>query len=113
MIRLSGTRYGKQNKYNNVRTRIDGINFASKAEARRYESLKIMKQAGAIRWFLMQVPFHIPGEPKAVRYVLDFMICYADGSIRFEDVKGKTTRLFLTKQAIVQAQYGVKIEIVK
>lgn len=112
-IRLSNTRYGSQNKYHNVRTRIDGVNFSSKAESRYYLSLKAMKQAGAVKYFLMQVPFHIPGEPKAVKYVVDFMVKYADDSIRFIDVKGVETRLFKTKRAIVQAQFGVQIETVR
>lgn len=113
MIRLSNTQYGSKNKYRNKPTVIDGIRFASLAESRYYVSLKAMKQAGAVKWFLMQVPFHIPGEPKAIRYVLDFMICYADGSIKFADVKGVETQVFKTKRAIVQQQFGIKIETVR
>lgn len=112
-IRLSHTQYGTRNKYNAQPQVIDGIRFASKAESRYYLSLKAMRQAGAVKYFLMQVPFHIPGSPKAVRYVVDFMVKYADGTIRFIDVKGIETRLFKTKRAIVQQMFGVEIETVK
>jgi len=34
------------NKYRNVRTEVDGIKFASKKEARRYQELRLLEKAG-------------------------------------------------------------------
>ena len=51
----------KKRKYANVRTQVDGIWFDSKLEARRYGELKMLKAAGQVEYFLMQVPFHLPG----------------------------------------------------
>lgn len=85
---------------------VDGVLFASRAEARRYLELKALRAGGAVRFFLRQVPFHLPG---GVRYVLDFLVFWADGRETFEDVKGVRTELYELKRRQVLDLYGVEI----
>lgn len=99
----------KKSKYSAVRTVVDGIPFDSKKEARYYEQLKQRKAAGEVLYFLMQVPFRLPG---GVRYVIDFMEVHADGRIHWVDVKGVETPLFKMKKKQVEELYGVEIETV-
>jgi hypothetical protein len=100
-----------RHKYGAVRTELDGIKFASKAEARYYGQLKIRKDAGEVVQFLRQVPFHLPG---GVRYVCDFMVFCADGSVEFIDVKGMKTAAFVAKQKMVEELYApIRIKCVK
>lgn len=46
-------------KYHAVRTTIDGITFASKAEARRYAELKMLEKAGEIKGLELQPRFRL------------------------------------------------------
>lgn len=99
-----------RNKYGAKATIVDGIRFASKAEARYYTDLIVAKRSGALRFFLRQVPFHLPG---GVRYVCDFAEFWTNGEIKFVDVKGHKTRDFINKKKIVEATYPVEIMEVK
>ena len=47
----------KRNKYNAVRTIVDGIAFASEDEAKRYGELKMFERAGRITDLLLQPQF--------------------------------------------------------
>lgn len=85
---------------------VDGILFGSKAEAARYRELKALSASGAVRFFLRQVPFHLPGK---TRYLLDFLVFWADGRQTFEDVKGVRTQLYELKRRQVLELYGVEI----
>lgn len=100
-----------RHKFGAIRQEHDGFKFSSKAEGRYYLWLKAEKAAGTVLHWLMQVPFHLPG---GVRYVVDFMIFMADGSVRFVDVKGMETESFKAKKRIVEAMWpGITIEVVK
>lgn len=100
-----------RNKYCavSIQTR-DGIKFSSKAEHEFYQQLVWLHQAGEIKFFLRQTPFHLPG---GVKYLVDFSIFENDGSVRFVDVKGFETKEFKIKKKLVEAIYPVKIEIIK
>jgi hypothetical protein len=99
----------KRHKYNvsprEMRT-IDGITFDSKAEMHHYRKLKDMQAQGLIRYFLRQVPFHLPGN---VVYRTDFMVVYTDGRIEYVDVKGMRTAMYKLKRKQVEALFPVKI----
>jgi hypothetical protein len=88
----------------------DEMHFPSKLEARVYGKLKLEQQAGFVLFFLRQVPFHLPG---GVKYVCDFVVFYADGSVKFIDAKGMETSEFKMKKKMVEDLYPVTIEIVK
>lgn len=98
-----------KHKFNAKQTVIDEKKFASKLEARYYNSLKIRQSAGDVVFFLMQVPFSLPG---SVRYVCDFQVFLSDGSVEFVDTKGRDTPLSIAKRKIVESLYPVKIKIV-
>ena len=100
----------KPHKYKAKRTIVDSINFPSKLEARYYQKLKLRLQANDIKYFLRQVPIHLPANKKLV---VDFMIAENDGSIRYVDTKGMITPTSKLKIDMVEALYPLKIEIVK
>lgn len=94
-------------KYHAKRTELDGIKFASKKEARRYRDLDLMQKTGLVVFFLMQVPFRLPG---GIKYVADFMIFWTDGHVSVEDVKGFKTPAYKAKKKMVEALYPVEIQ---
>ena len=99
-----------RNKYNAVKTVVDGIAFASKAEAEYYRRLKDWQQAGLISYFLIQVPFRLPGNTK---YVVDFQIFGPELDVAYLDVKGFDTPIGKLKRKQVEALYPVKIAVIK
>lgn len=99
----------RSGKYNAKKVVIDCIKFDSKKEAKYYEELKLRKAAGEVEYFLLQVPFHLPG---GVVYKCDFQEFLPDGSVRYVDTKGYETAEFKIKKKQVEALYPVIIEIV-
>lgn len=102
------------NKYNAKAVSVDGIRFDSKREAEFYKTLKLQKEMGAIKWFLMQVPFRLPGN---TTYRADFMVRYnpghyVDDPITVYDVKGYQTQVFKIKKRQVEEIYGQKVEVI-
>ena len=97
-------------KYAAQPTEVDGIRFDSKAEARYYQGLRARVAAGEVRYFLRQVSIHLPG---GIRYVVDFLEFWADGRVRYVDVKGVQTAMFRTKKRQVEALYPITIEVEK
>jgi dsDNA-binding SOS-regulon protein len=95
-----------KHKFRAVRTELDGIKFASKKEAKRYKELVLLKHSGEVLFFLRQVPIHLPAN---VRYVLDYLIFWANGEVTFEDVKGMKTAMYILKKKQVEALYPIKI----
>lgn len=100
----------RKHKFNAKPVNDDGFHFASKAEHRYYSELQLLQKAGEVIFFLRQVPFHLPG---GVKYVTDFQIFYADGTISFVDVKGFETSEFKMKRKLVESIYPITIEVVK
>lgn len=109
MLRIKG------NKLGNKHITVNGIEFASKAEARRYGQLLFLEKKGEISELEMQkvyelIPGHYEtvttgeiytrgakkGEPKVkrvcvelpVNYIADFVYKDKDGNTVVEDVKG-------------------------
>ena len=99
----------KESKFHSVITEALGIKFHSKKEARYFLELVCRQKAGEVLYFLRQVPFDLPG---GVKYRIDFMEVHADGSIRWIDVKGVKTPMFIMKRKQVESLYPVKVEIV-
>ena len=85
---------------------IDGITFDSKKEMVHYVCLKSHVVEGIVKYFLRQVPFHLPGN---VVYRADFMVFMRDGSVEVRDVKGMKTAMYRLKKKQVEALYPVKI----
>jgi hypothetical protein len=85
-------------RYGNEPTAVDGIPFASKAEARRYGELKLLQAAGEIRDLDVHPRFELvhgvvlDGRKKsALVYVADFAYRTGDGVRVVEDVKSPAT----------------------
>ena len=101
-------------KYRNVPTVVDGIRFASKAEAKRYLELKLLEQAGEVSGLERQHRYSLKGQDglKVAVYVADFDYLDADGNQVTEDVKGILTPAFKLKAKLFEAQFGRKITII-
>lgn len=108
------------------RTRRDGEEFDSKAEARRYEELKLMQTAGEIRglkchpsWTIIPAQRDAAGKCifKAAKYTADFSYLTKGGELVVEDVKSEYTRRekdYILRRKLMYARYGIYVrEIVK
>jgi hypothetical protein len=98
-------------KYGAVRTTVDGITFASKAEASRYTQLKLLAKAGHISSLRLQprYPLTINGTVVGT-YVADFaFLDERTGKLVVEDVKGYATPVYKLKRRLVKALYGIEI----
>lgn len=100
-------------KYNAQRTVIDGISFASKAEARRFAELKLMVKAGEIRDLELQpkYPLIVNGQTVA-SYTADFRYRHNRDGFRdwvVEDTKGVKTQVYRIKKKWMAAQYAITI----
>lgn len=105
----------KANKYGNVPVRIDGTYFQSTAEGDYYGKLKLLKKAGLIKDFKMQVRYDfIINSVNIGFYKSDFDITNLDDTIDVCDVKGgPLTAVFQIKRKLLFALYGIKIKIIK
>lgn len=124
----------RPHKYNAQATVVDGIKFASKAEARRYCDLILLQRAGEISGLELQpdyplvIPRMIDGKltnvpvrirsakrPNGTRskYTADFR--YQDtrtGLQVVEDVKGVDTTASRLRRAVVECIYGIEIVLI-
>jgi hypothetical protein len=104
---------GGESKYGNEYTEVDGIRFASKAEAQRYTELRQMKQAGEIQSLELQPryelqPAFVDGDGvrhQPIYYVGDFQY-WEKGRLVCEDVKGAPeTDVFKLKRKMLLHNY--------
>lgn len=122
------TNANTRSKYGAVKTTVNGIMFASKAEARRYRELKLLEKAGDIRalkthpeftlcpWMTDHSEIVIIG-----KYVADFAYKARIKMGRdqdewedvVEDVKGHATPLYKWKKKHCEAQYDVTIREIR
>ena len=124
-------------KCGNVKVTVDGIEFDSKKEARRYVELDLLLQAGEISELELQKEFElIPSQyeyfprygktgkrlqdgkrcvEKSCVYVADFVYKDKNGQLVVEDVKGyrdpasAAYAKFVIKRKLMLWRYGVKI----
>ena len=99
--------FKKKHKYNAKKTERDGFNFDSQKEARRYDQLLLLKESGDVLFFMMQCPFHLPGN---VKYRVDFLVFWSDGNVSVEDVKGFRTPQYKMKKKMVESLYPITIQ---
>lgn len=113
----------KRHKYGAKATVLDGIRFASQAEARRFAELKLLEKAGEIHGLTLQPGFPLvvqsPHESlptKIGEYRADFYYCECRRRDKcdetrgvVEDVKGMKTPLYKWKKKHVEAQYGITV----
>lgn len=103
----------EMSKYKAIRTEVNGIKFASKAEAARYNELQFLAYKGIIQNCSRQVkyPLLVNGQ-KIGAYIADFVYT-ENGKTVVEDVKGFPTPLYRWKKKHMLAQYGIEITEIK
>lgn len=106
----------RASKYHAKKTTIDGIEFDSAKEAKRYTKLRAMEEDGEIQGLRLQVPFELlPSfecdgvKYRGMRYVADF-VYYRDGKQIVEDVKGVKTAEYKMKKKLMAYINHVNIE---
>jgi hypothetical protein len=101
----------KRSKYNNKKTKVDGIIFDSKKEADRYVFLTLRATIGDVLDLHLQVPFIFALEGKKMfTYKADFV--YFDtitNKTVIEDVKGMRTPLYKLKKKLIEHQHQITI----
>lgn len=110
----------RRSKFGAIRTEVDNIVFASKAEARRYGVLKLQQRLGMITDLELQPRFPLmvagvegddaPDGMHVGVYVADFRYYKRDGELVVEDVKGMPTPVYRLKKKLMAALYGVHIQ---
>ncbi len=115
-------------KFNAVRTEVDGLSFASKAEAKRYAELRLLEKAGEVSNLRLQPRYELlvdnanypqDGRGRQVqigRYIADFAyvrIWNGRGKAIVEDVKGYDLPLAKWKRKHCEAQYGIQIMVIR
>lgn len=101
----------RAHKYGAIRTAVDNLSFASRAEAARYQELTLLLQMQSIKQLRLQTkwPLIVNGITIGA-YVSDFDYLDADTeTLTVEDVKGMRTPLYKLKRKHFEAQYGIKI----
>ena len=99
----------RKNKFNAKKTEVDGIEFDSKAEAKRYTELKLLEKANVISDLRLQPKFDcVVNGKKICTYRADFDYYEADKYV-CEDVKGFKTPVYRLKKKLVEALYEVII----
>jgi len=100
----------RRSKYNNVKTVIDGITFASMKEARRYSVLSLLQKTGEISNLRLQVPFKIVVNGILIcTYKADFVYNDRDGKQIIEDTKGMRTQVYNLKKKLLHATSQLQI----
>ena len=104
----------RRNKFNNIKTKIDGIIFDSKQEATRYQQLSLLQKSGHIRGLQLQprIPLMVNGT-KVGYYIGDFQY-ELNGRVILEDVKSTATKtaVYNLKKKIL-ATYDPPIHILE
>lgn len=104
-------RFASRSKYGAQKTTVDGIEFDSKAEARRYGELRLLERAGRIKNLERQVRYDL--EVNGVKigfYKADFRYWdQASSQQVVEDVKGMRTPVFAIKAKLMKALHRVDI----
>ena len=126
------TKRAKRQKYHNKKVIVDGIEFDSKKESKRYLVLKEAEDNGVISDLKLQVKYelipsvkekyikHLKTKDKemertlqlAINYICDFQYT-KDGIIIVEDVKASPKVLpkeFVLKDKLMFWRYGIRIK---
>lgn len=110
MVLLAGSKYRAR------KTVVDGIQFDSAKEAKRYTKLRDMERAGEIQELRLQVPFEIlPSfecdgvKYRGMKYIADF-VYYRNGVRLVEDVKGAKTPEYRMKKKLMAYMNHINIK---
>lgn len=106
-----------RNKYYSRKVTIDGIEFDSQKEARRFCELRLLERAGRITELQRQVKFElIPSQKidgkvveRACTYIADF-VYIENGKKVVEDTKGFKTKDYIIKRKLMLHVHGIMIQ---
>lgn len=103
-------------KYHAKKTVVDGIEFDSAKEAKRYTRLRALEEEDKIKHLRLQVPFElVPSfecdgvKYRGTRYVADF-VYVRDGKVVVEDCKGFKTAEYKLKKKLMAYVNHINIE---
>lgn len=103
-------------KYGAKRTKVGGVTFASKKEARRYSELKLLELAGEISILQTQKTYRLEVNGTLIcKYIADFWYRErknAQWVPIVEDVKGGSatkTDAYIIKRKLMKAIHGIEI----
>ena len=121
----------KRNKYQAIKTYVNGIEFDSRKEARRYQELLLLERAGVILNLKRQVSYIlIPAQyetyerygkkgqrlkdgqrllEKECSYIADF-VYEENGKTIVEDTKGVKTKDYIIKRKLMLYTHGIRIK---
>lgn len=121
----------KRNKYQAIKTYVNGIEFDSRKEGRRYQELLLLERAGVIRDLKRQVRYIlIPAQyetyerygkkgqrlkdgqkclEKECSYIADF-VYEENGKTIVEDTKGVKTKDYIIKRKLMLYIHGIRIK---
>ena len=94
-------------KYHNKITPCEGIRFHSKAEATRYQELRLLERAKEISSLELQpaFPLHSANGEAICKYIADFKYVNKDGLRVVEDKKGFKTPVYIIKKKWFLSEY--------
>ena len=102
-------------KYNSRKTTIDGIEFDSQKEGRRYSELMLLERAGEISElilqpeYILQEGFRKNGKTyRPIKYIADFQYI-ENGKMIVEDCKGVKTEVYRIKKKLFERRYDLTI----
>lgn len=106
----------RASKYHAKKTVVDGIEFDSAKEAKRYTKLRALEEDGEIQGLCLQVPFElVPNfecdgvKYRGMKYIADF-VYYRDGKVVVEDCKGFKTAEYKLKKKLMAYINRINIE---
>lgn len=105
----------RPSKHRNIISEADHIKFPSKKHRAHYLLLKAMQEAGEIRFFLREIPFDLIGHyenGRVIRHYVDFALIMKDGSVRWQEVKGRDLSTGKIKRLQTEEIYNIKIEVI-
>lgn len=98
------TRKGRNSKFNNIYTAVDGIKFHSKLEARFYKTIKKSIALNSnVNLFRLQVPFIISKDGKR-KYIADFAL-FTKNNVYVIECKGYQTDVSKLKMQLFRLLY--------
>lgn len=101
-----GLRGERPRKYRNKPCEVDGMRFDSKAEARRWQILKLLERAGGITGLERQTPYRLEVEGHLIATMIPDFRYVEDGRVVVDDTKGAApTPDWLIKARLLRALF--------
>lgn len=101
----------EKHKYHNKPTVIEGVWFASRREARTYQTLVILERAGKITNLRRQVSYNLEVNGILIcRYIADFVYRDVERDVNVvADAKGMQTQIYKLKKKMMKVLLGIDI----